>query len=143
MEGRTMKTTTKQKPPADGYFEMIHRFPLRPIRNESECQRATDILDEYFPREDLDDGTQDYVVVLAGLVADFEDKHHAINTAGITPLKLLKHRMEESQMSTADLGRLIGNSGLASMIVHGKRDISKANAKLLGKRFGLNPRVFI
>jgi HTH-type transcriptional regulator/antitoxin HigA len=46
-------------------------------------------------------------------------------------------------MTTADLGRLLGNSGLASMILHGKRGISKANAKILGKRFGLNPGAFI
>jgi HTH-type transcriptional regulator / antitoxin HigA len=56
---------------------------------------------------------------------------------------MLKHLMEANDMTTADLGRLLGNSGLASMILHGKRAISKANAKVLGKRFGLNPGAFI
>jgi HTH-type transcriptional regulator/antitoxin HigA len=51
--------------------------------------------------------------------------------------------MEANDMTTADLGRLLGNSGLASMILHGKRAISKTNAKILGKRFGLNPGAFI
>jgi HTH-type transcriptional regulator/antitoxin HigA len=137
-----MKTLTKKKT-ADAYLSMIRRFPLRPIRSEVECEQATKILDKYFIREDLDSGTEDYVIVLAGLVADYEDKHHPVDTSHVTPLDLLKHLMEANDMTTADLGRLLGNSGLASMILHGKRAISKTNAKILGKRFGLNPGAFI
>jgi antitoxin component HigA of HigAB toxin-antitoxin module len=51
--------------------------------------------------------------------------------------------MSENDMTAADLGRLLGNSGLASMILHGKRAISKTNAKILAKRFGLNVGLFI
>jgi HTH-type transcriptional regulator/antitoxin HigA len=138
-----MKTAAKRSTLTDGYLAMIRRFPLRPIRNDAECEEATRILDKYFIRDDLDHGTADYVEVLAGLVADYEDKHHPVDTGHITPLAMLKHLMSENNMSTADLGRLLGNSGLASMILHGKRGISKANAKILGKRFGLNPGAFI
>ena len=137
-----MNTLAKKKV-SDGYLRMIGGFPLRPIRNDAECEQATKILDKYFIREDLDRGTQDYVIVLAGLVADYEDKHYPIDTSQVTPIDLLKHLMEANHMTTADLGQLLGNSGLASMILHGKRAISKANAKVLGKRFGLSPGVFI
>jgi HTH-type transcriptional regulator / antitoxin HigA len=137
-----MKTIGK-KAGNDSYMDMIRKFPLRPIRNERECEEATKILDKYFPREDLDKGTEDYVLVLVGLVEEYEEKHHPVDTSHITPLKMLKYLVESNDMSTADLGRLLGNSGLASMILHGKRSISKTNAKILGKRFGLNPGAFI
>jgi HTH-type transcriptional regulator/antitoxin HigA len=137
--------TLRKKPRAipDTYLAMIRKFPLRPIRNDAESEEAFRILDKYFPRDDLDEGTSDYIRVLATLVADYEDKHHPVDTSSVTPLQLLKHLMAENEMTTADLGRLLGNSGLASMILKGKRSISKANAKILGKRFGLNPGAFI
>jgi len=138
-----MKTATKKNAMTDAYLDMIRRFPLRPIRDAAECAAATKILDKDFPHDGMDSGKEDYILVLAGLVADYEERWHPVDVSGVTPLVMLKHLMEENDMSTADLGRVLGNSGLASMIVHGKRGISKANAKILGKRFGVNPGVFI
>jgi HTH-type transcriptional regulator/antitoxin HigA len=138
-----MRATTKKNAVSDAYLAMIRRFPLRPIRNDAECEEATKILDKDFPHDGMDPDKEDYILVLAGLVADYEEKHHPVSTSDVTPLDMLKHLMEENDMTTADLGRLLGNSGLASMILHGKRDISKTNAKILAKRFGLNPGVFI
>lgn len=138
-----MRTTIKRKSVPDGNLEMMGRFPLRPIRSDAECDEATKILDQYFLRDDPDEGAADYVQVLAGLVAEYEAKHHPVEPPKITPLQRLKFLMSENDMRTADLGRLLGNSGLASLILHGKRAISKANARVLGKRFGLNPGAFI
>jgi HTH-type transcriptional regulator / antitoxin HigA len=61
----------RKKTVTDSYLSMIRRFPLRPIRNDAECEEATKILDKYFLRDDLDGDTEDYIVVLAGLVADY------------------------------------------------------------------------
>jgi HTH-type transcriptional regulator/antitoxin HigA len=124
-------------------MDMIRQFPLRPIRNDAECDAATAILDKHIAIDFTDQGMEDYIIVLANLVADYEEKHHPVHVPDIKPLQRLKYLMSENDMTTADLGRLIGNSGLASMILHGKRAISKANAKILGKRFGLNPGAFI
>jgi HTH-type transcriptional regulator/antitoxin HigA len=137
-----MKTKQRSKAP-DLYMDMIRQFPLRPIRNDAECDAATAILDKHFAADYSDSGLEDYCMVLAGLVADYDEKYHPVEMPKIHPLDRLKYLMSESNMTTADLGRLLGNSGLASMILHGKRGISKANAKILGKRFGLNPGAFI
>lgn len=142
--GRLNHEDDQQKGPvSDAYLSIIRHFPLRPIRNDGECDEATKILDKYFPRDDLDAGMEDDVLVVAGLVADYEDKHHSVELAKLTPLRRLRHLTSENDMTAADLGRLLGNRGLESMILHGKRAISKANAKILGKRFRLNPGAFI
>jgi HTH-type transcriptional regulator / antitoxin HigA len=143
MEGRIMKTATKKNAMSDAYLAMIRRFPLRPIRNEAEYEEASGILDKNFPCDNMDRGKEDYILVLAGLVADYEERRHSVDVSDVTPLAMLKHLMEANDMNTADLGRLLGNSGLASLIIHGKRAISKSNARILGKRFGLNAGVFI
>ncbi len=136
---KTLKSPKKR----DIYLDLIRQFPLRPIRNDAEANAAAGILERYFPRADLDAGTSDYVHALATLLADYQDRQHPVDTSRITPLTMLKHLMEQNEMSTADLGRLLGNSGLASMILHQKRAISKANAKILAKRFGVDSGAFI
>jgi hypothetical protein len=80
----------------DSYLDMIRKFPLRPIRNEAECDEATRILDKNITRNDMDSGQEDYIMVLAGLVGDYEDKHHPVDTSHVTPLGMLKHLMEEN-----------------------------------------------
>jgi HTH-type transcriptional regulator/antitoxin HigA len=138
-----MMKTIKKRALGDSYMEMIRVFPLRPIRNEAECDAATKILDKHFIREDMDSGMADYIQVLATLVADYEEKYHRVELPKLSPIERLKYLMTENDMTTADLGRLLGNSGLASMILHGKRAISKANAKILARRFGLDAGAFI
>jgi HTH-type transcriptional regulator/antitoxin HigA len=136
-----MKKSKKKREAA--YLAMIRIFPLRPIGNDAESAEACKILDQHFIREDLDDGESDYVRALAILVDDYDRERHPFLRPKRTPLQRLKYLMEQSAMTTADLGRLLGNSGLASMILHGKRSISKANAKVLAKRFGLDAGLFI
>jgi HTH-type transcriptional regulator/antitoxin HigA len=133
-----MKRTAYVKPVSDTYLAMVRQFPLRPIRSDAECRKATAILDQWFGRDDMDDGRADYVRVLAGLVADYEEARHPLDESLATPLDRLKHLMEENDMSTADLGRLLGNSGLASQIMHGRRELSKANIRKLAERFSVD-----
>jgi HTH-type transcriptional regulator/antitoxin HigA len=124
-------------------MELIRQFPLRPIRSDAECERATSVLDRLITADDPDSDTADYLEILAGLVESYDQRHHPVESAKLTTVQRLKFLMQENEMTTADLGRLLGNSGLASMILHGRRSISKTNAKILAKRFGLDAGVFI
>jgi len=127
----------------DSYLDLIQEYPLRPIRSETEAKHAAQILDRFFPRGNLDTGTSDYIHALATLLADYEERRDPVDTSHITGIAMLKHLMEQNEMSIADLGRLLGNSGLASLILQGKRAISKGNAKILAKRFGVEAGAFI
>lgn len=53
------------------------------------------------------------------------------------------HLMEENKIKQADLVGKVGSSGVVSEIINGKRGISKAQAKALGKIFHVSPSVFI
>jgi len=39
-----MSVTTIKRPVKDSYFDLVHVFPLRPIRSESEFDRAMEVL---------------------------------------------------------------------------------------------------
>jgi len=77
------------------------------------------------------------------LVQDFEDKHHPIPEA--EPYQVLQHLMEEHELRPVDLAQILGlgSRGHASDIVHGRRGISKENAKTLGRYFHVSPELFL
>jgi len=54
--------------PRDRYIELVHRFPLRPLRSDAELEKAIAIIDELVTRDDLTPGESDYldITVLAG-----------------------------------------------------------------------------
>ena len=45
-------------------------------------------------------------------------------------------------MKAADLGRLLGNRGLASLILHGRRTLSKTHIRILADHFQVDPEGF-
>jgi HTH-type transcriptional regulator / antitoxin HigA len=60
-----------------------------------------------------------------------------------TPLEVLLHLMEVKDVRQVDLTGILGSKGVVSEVVHGKRSISKAQAKALGEYFKVNPSLFI
>src|SRR5689334_4278017 len=103
----------------DDYLELIGEFPLRPIRSEREYKVAASILDRLVvrPEGSLTAGEQDYLETLTLLVESYDEQHFKMDTAHFSPLEMLKYLMKQSSMSSSDLGRLLGNRALASLIL--------------------------
>ncbi len=143
-----MKTKAKNRPgAADEYLELVRGFPLRPIRDVSSYETACTILTDLISRADdpgLSAAESDYADVLGRLVRDYDEKHATVLKEDASPIDLLKHLMEEHSMNTTQLGELLGGGkGLASMILNGKRELSKANIRVLANHFRINPGVFL
>jgi antitoxin component HigA of HigAB toxin-antitoxin module len=52
--------------------------------------------------------------------------------------------MEQQGMSSGELGELLGSGkGQASLILNGKRELSKANIRTLANRFKVSPAMFL
>lgn len=145
MTTRTDPRSKAAGKPRDDYLELIYRFPLRPIRNEREYGRAAAVLDRLAVRPEgaLTAGERDYFETLTLLVADYDERHFQLEAAQRTPLERLKYLMDESGMKTADLGRLLGNRALASLILNGHRQLSKAHIRLLAGHFKVEPGLFL
>jgi HTH-type transcriptional regulator / antitoxin HigA len=125
------------------YQKLMREFPLRPIATKKDADAATKILEKRF-RQDFDDpGEEAYILILADLLADYDEKANPFkNTA--TPADVLNLLMESNDLTQADIGKLleIGQSAV-SMILSGQRPLTAEHARRLGKRFGLNPGNFI
>jgi len=146
------KTMTKKRTrsAADDYMELVRCFPLRPIRTRADYQLAAEILADLVGRADegLTAGENDYADVLSRLVREYDQQHSSIlkdlaAKGGVSPINALKYLIEEHGMNTIALGKLVGGSGQASMILNGKRELSKANIRTLAGHFNVSPALFL
>jgi len=141
---RKSKTKAMDYPIRDSYLEMIRRFPLRPIRSDAESDAAGLILDEWFGRPDMDAGEEDYVQTLALLVADYEQKHRPYKLGETSVAERLRFTMEEAGMTQTQLAGVAGiDRSLMSMILSGKRELSKASVRRLGAHFHMEAGYFL
>src|ERR1019366_7100319 len=149
-----MKQTTKARPsgkrhangrPAAAYLALIEYFPLRPLRSERDYDAAVTVLDALAvrPEGSLDAGEQDYFDTLTMLVEAYDQEHHAAGEEKRDPLAMLKYLMQESGMAQADLGRLLGNRALASLMLNGHRHLSKSHIRKLADHFKVSPALFL
>lgn len=104
------------------YLRIVSDFPLRPIRNKRELERAMKIAGHLAT---YDEGTlprrkQDYLDTLSVLIEDY-DRRHSAGLPAASPLAVLQHLMEERDVNVSDLGRVIGSQSNASLILSGKR----------------------
>jgi HTH-type transcriptional regulator/antitoxin HigA len=139
-----MRTKSKERAAAaDDYLDLVRRFPLRPIRTREEYDAAMKVLDELLVRSGLTPSESDYVQVLAQTIHAYNERHGSLTREKMSPIGALKFLMEENGMNTVALGKLVGGSGQASMILSGKRELSKGNIRALAERFKVSPALFI
>ena len=130
--------------PKKSYAELVREFPLRPIRTDRELGRAMKIAGHLaaYKEGTLPRAEQDYLDTLTVLIEDYE-RNHCAELPEVTPLGMLEHLMEEHEMNISDLGRVIGSQSNASLILSGKRGISKRVMRLLSQHFNVEPAVFV
>ncbi len=81
------------------------------------------------------------LVLLAYLIEGFENKNFTLNAS--TPLSVLQSLMEARDLHPRDLWSLFGSRGITSEVLHGKRGISKTQAKKLAEFFHVSADLFI
>ncbi|MHB1157698.1 MAG: helix-turn-helix domain-containing protein [Phycisphaerales bacterium] len=133
-----MTTTTQIH---SDYLKLVRRFPLRPIRTARAHDQAMKLVGELAPAKEgsLSPGQSDYFDALTVLLEDYDRRFELVRVSGLDVLKSL---MEARDMSVTDLGRVIGSQPNASLVLAGKREMSKAVMRTLGDYFGVDPSVF-
>jgi hypothetical protein len=60
-----------------------------------------------------------------------------------TPLQRLQYLAEQAGLSASDLGRLLGNRGMGSLLLTGKRGLSKTHIRTLAQHFKVRADYFL
>jgi HTH-type transcriptional regulator / antitoxin HigA len=79
--------------------------------------------------------------LLSILVERYEDEHDIIEAPN--PIAALRELMLAKGVSQAELSRLLGSSGIASEVLSGKRELSKAHIRKLSEAFHVSVEVFV
>jgi antitoxin component HigA of HigAB toxin-antitoxin module len=130
----------------DAYLELVRAFPLRSIRTEAEAAAAGETVKRILlSKSDAqrDQGELDYLDALGDLILRYQSVRGRPALPARTPLGMLKHLMGERHMTVNDLGKVIGSQPAASMILSGKRSLSKAHVVKLGAHFAVSPAVLL
>lgn len=129
----------------DDYFALVRRCPLKHIRDDAGLRAAHAMVDELtrIPEGRLTSGQAEYLEALGDLVSVYEADALRDMTSGVAGLDLLRHLLDENDMSASDLGRLIGHRELGSKILRGERQITRDHAAKLAGRFGLPAETFM
>ncbi|MCP4669445.1 MAG: helix-turn-helix domain-containing protein [Deltaproteobacteria bacterium] len=110
--------------------------------NEKDYKRLVQLLDGLIDEvgEDETHPLASLMETLGSLVGSYEDQN--IPDIEGNPIDTLKALIEEQGLKQSDLTE-IGSQGVISEILAGKRQLNLRQIKLLSKRFGVSPAVFI
>ncbi len=91
--------------------------------------------------ENLSLAQEQLLRLLVNLIENFEDQHYQLNSA--TPLEILQEFVSDRGLKQKDLLPVFGSQGITSLVLNGRRSISKAQAKSLGEFFKVSPTLFL
>jgi HTH-type transcriptional regulator/antitoxin HigA len=128
----------------DDYLQLIRVFPLRTIRSTEDHSAAAKILTRLLGRPGgrLTTGERDYSDVLGRLIDDYGQKEFPHLPSKRAPLEILRFLMTESGMNTDALGKVLGNKTAASLVLNGKRELSKSHIRRLAAYFKVDAGLF-
>jgi HTH-type transcriptional regulator/antitoxin HigA len=123
------------------YGQLLGTTLPRVLHTEEECERLTAELLRLDEREDLSLEEKELAELLTVLIDEYEERRYPIGKA--SPQQTLRHLMEARKLTQKDLWKIFGSKGITSEVFHGKRSISKAQAKKLAVFFHVGVELFI
>lgn len=112
------------------------------IRTERENRRLIKVLNKLMKKGASRTPEETELAKLLGhLIQEFEQRFYKPQRP--TPRETLIGLMEMNRLKQADLLSVFGSSGIASEVINGKREISKAHAKALAKFFHTSTDLFL
>jgi len=123
------------------YARLIAASLPIPPRSESDNDRLIELLSSLDEREDLTPEEGVFAELLAIVIEDFEDRHYAL--PAVPPHEALKALMEDRGLRHKDVWPVVGNKGLTTEILNGRRKIGSALAKRLAAHLRVPVELFV
>ena len=113
---------------------------IKPIRNESEYQKALNRLEKIFnAKQGTNEG--DELEVLSILIDNYENEHFPIDSPD--PIEAIKFRMDQLGIKQNDLAKIIGFKSRVSEIINRKRKLSLTMIRKLHQQLNIPTEVLI
>ena len=123
------------------YASLCQLHLPRPIKSKAAHAQALGLIDALAGYELSKDQT-DYLEALTLFAHEYEQQF--ASEPERNPVELLKHLLEENNLTTKDLAQLLEvDQSLASRLLSGTRKITLEHAKQLGSHFGVRAGLFL
>ncbi len=127
---------------SDSYMALVRAFPLRPIRSDAELASAIAAIDAASDARPRDAGRQDYILVLAGLIREYEEATDPIPDHD--PADYLRDLMEANDLSQVALAAETDVAvSTVSEILSGRRAMSRKAIHAFAERFKVEHGLFM
>jgi HTH-type transcriptional regulator/antitoxin HigA len=124
-----------------GYAALVAMFPPRPIHDAVDYANTMEIVMAMAGHK-LTGDQDDDLPILSELILQYDREHDRPRRRG-TPQQRLKYLVQQAGLSASDLGRLLGNRGMGSLLLNGKRGLSKAHIRKLAEHFKVRADYFL
>lgn len=115
---------------------------VKPIKNEQQYEETLMKVYTLLQKDLKPDSTEsDELEILSILVKEYEDEHYALTKPN--PLEAIRFRMEQMNMSEADLSEILGARSRKSEILSGKRKLSLSMIRKLKEKLNIPAEVLI
>ena len=136
-----MPTVNRKGAARDRYFELVRRFPLRPLRSDAELDQAVKVVDSLVSKPSLSRDEEDYLEVLSGLVEAYETEEHPMQP--LPDAEMLRHLIDAKGVSQTEVAKGTGIAdSTISEVLKGKRFLSRGHIARLSRYFKVSADVF-
>ena len=126
------------------YAALVAMHPPRPLHDAIDEQNVEEIVAE-MAGHDLSRDQEDYLDLLSDLLLKYQSRTQPTPPrTRRSPHDRLKYLLAQAEMTPAQLAKLLGCSQpLVSLLLSGKRNLSKQNIKKLAVHFKLDAKYFL
>jgi antitoxin component HigA of HigAB toxin-antitoxin module len=118
-------------------------YPPRPIHDAVDEQNVEEIIGA-MAGHDLSADQEDYLDLLSDMLLRYQSQRQLVRRGRSSVLQRLNYLVRESGTTPARLAKILGASQpLVSLILSGKRELSKENIKKLATYFKLDAGYFL
>jgi HTH-type transcriptional regulator/antitoxin HigA len=123
------------------YAQLLSEALPHVIHSEAENERCTAVLDTLLHKKKRTAEERRLGELLTLLIEAYEEKRFAVrHPAG--PIDILRHLIDANGLRQVNLLDVFGTASVASEVLSGKRDLSKAHISRLSQRFHVSPALF-
>lgn len=107
------------------------------IKTQSQHKAALARLLELGGLPEMDAQQLEEFEITALLVESYEKQKNFFDTSKVTPLEIIRFRMEQDGLTASDMQAYLGSPSKVSEVLNGKRDLSLAMIRKLHKGLGI------
>ncbi len=119
---------------------MIKKGSPRLIHSDEELARYTEALFDLTAKSHPTRAEEDAVELLTLLIDQYESERYPIPDA--SPIEVLRFLIERNGLTQRDLQAELGSEATVSLVLSGKRSLTRNHIAKLSRRFRVSPAVF-